>query len=300
MIYLLYGPDTYRSRQKVKEIVLGYQEKNHEKSEVYRFDCEEDSSARIQTITRGTSLFSSKRLVILSYALTGKGDFEEVVSVVKSLKDSKDIFLVLWDREVEKTNAAKLTKIRPYIDKEQEFSLLEGGVLERWVSDEAKKRSLVLTREKRDEVLSYGGDLWKTINELDKIAAGGGDTPNKKSGPASTIFSLGDSFFSSPRNALFHVLNLRRNGEDGIGIFAYLTNHARTLFTVKAFNEKRMPVPSAFRIHPFVAKKASDSIRGVALQQFPKLLFRFWDEDRKIKTGESSPEDSLVRMLSQK
>jgi DNA polymerase III delta subunit len=118
--------------------------------------------------------------------------------------------------------------------------------------------------------------------------------------PPSTIFSLGDSFFSSPRLALFHLLNLSRQGEDGIGLFSYISNHTRTLFVVQSFFEKRLPVPASYGIHPFVAKKAGQLVRVISPSLLSRLMHRLWDEDRKIKTGESSAEDSLIRIIAGK
>ncbi len=297
MLYLLYGSDTYRSRQKLNDIIEEYRKKAGANFEFQKFDCDEDDLTRLQLAIEGGSLFSAKRLIVAAYPFSGKCDFDICVRLAKKAKDSKEIFLVFWDRDIGKSGATKLSRVRAFSHKEQEFLLLSGVALERWVREEARKRGIVLQNNEMEWLLSFGGDLWRVANELAKREASGIAGADTRIQSPSTIFSLGDAFFSAPRQAMFHLLSILRAGEDGIGIFSYLSNHARTLFTVKAFAEKGAVIPQAFGIHPFVAKKASAIVRAMPLSYFPRLMRRFWEEDAKVKTGESNPEDSLIHIL---
>ncbi len=296
MLYILHGPDTYRSRQKLNDIIEEYREKVGSDFEFQKFDCDEDDLAQLQLAVEGGSLFSAKRLIVATYPFSGKCDFDVILRLVKKAKDSKEIFLVFWDRDIGKTGAAKISKIKDYAHKEQEFQLLSGNALERWIREEAKKRGVVLHNNEMEWLLSFGGDLWRITNELARREVGVGAGAFALEAK-STIFFLGDTFFSAPRQAMFHLLNILRAGEDGIGMLSYLSNHARTLFTVKAFSEGGAAIPPAFGIHPFVAKKASAVVRRMPLSVFPRLMRRFWEEDVKVKTGESTAEDSLIRIL---
>ena len=168
-----------------------------------------------------------------------------------------------------------------------------------WITTEAEKKRVSLAREDADYLSSFGGDLWKVSNELEKMSL----VRERRSGgerQTSTVFSLGDTFFSSPRDALRHLATLLRAGEDAVGLFAYLANHTRTLFTVRAFSDKQMSIPREFGVHPFVAKKAASGARALSLPRLSRMLALFWEEDRRIKTGESSAEDSLIRLIAKK
>jgi len=297
MLYLLYGPDTYRSRQKLNDIIEEYRKKAGANFEFQKFDCDEDDLTQLQLVVEGGSLFSAKRLIVAAYSFSGKCDFDVCVRLAKKAKGSKEIFLVFWDRDIGKSGAAKLSKIRAYAHKEQEFLSLSGIKLEHWIREEARKRNITLQNNEMEWLLSFGGDLWRVSNELAKREASGGGGADMRIQSPSTIFSLGDAFFSAPRQAMFHLLSILRAGEDGMGIFSYLSNHVRTLFTVKAFSEKGAAIPQTFGIHPFVAKKASAIVRAMPLSLFPRLMRRFWEEDAKVKTGESNPEDSLIHIL---
>jgi len=299
MLYLLYGPDTYRSRRKLNEIIEEYRKKTGANFQVHQFDADEDDPARVRAAAESGSLFSAKRLVVLRYPFSGKADFEPFAELAKRSAKSKEVFLIFWDREITKSASEKLAKAMPYAEKEQEFLLLEGRALESWIVSEASRRSISLSCEDKERFLSYGGDLWRTVNELDKFAVAASQAPYRKN-VSSSVFSLGDTFFTSKKEGLFHILNLLRAGEDALGLFAYLANHARTLAAVRLFSEKRIPVPQSFRIHPFVQKKAAVVARNMAGESFHGLFRLLWEEDRKIKTGERTPEHSLERILMRK
>ena len=300
MLYILHGPDTYRSRQKLNDIIEEYRKKAGANFEFQKFDCDEDDLTNLQLGVEGGSLFSAKQLIVAAYPFSGKCDFDVCTRLAKKAKDSKEIFLVFWDRDIGKAGAAKLSKIQKYAHKEQEFLLLSGIKLEHWIREEARKRNITLQNNEMEWFLSFGGDLWRISNELAKCEVGGGAGLNETVQSPSTIFSLGDTFFSAPRQAMFHLLSILRAGEDGIGVFSYLSNHVRTLFTVRAFSEKGAAIPPQFKIHPFVAKKTSAVVRTIPLSLFPRLMRRFWEEDVKVKTGESDAEDSLLKILMHK
>lgn len=115
--------------------------------------------------------------------------------------------------------------------------------------------------------------------------------------PEESIFQLGDTFFSHPRLALRTLLGLLNQGHDDFGLFSYLSNHARTLLTVKHYGETGKAVPASHGIHPFVIKKATAVIRGLPKEELQESLRRFFAEDYKIKVGIAKPKDSLFSML---
>lgn len=298
MLYILHGPDTYRSREKLKEIIAEYRKKAGDQVEVHRFDADEDTIDEALGVLGSSSLFSTKRLVVLEYPFTGKGDAQKIEALAKRAKDSKDIFLIFWDREIPKVRSPALTSAKKYADKEQEFLSLGREQLAGWIQKESLRRGQSLTREEREGFLAFGNDLWRISNELEKLAASE-TLARAERKHSSTIFSLGDTFFTSRGRALSHLGNLSQDGEDGIALFSYLANHLRTLFVIRRFHDEKKAVPAAFGIHPYVQKKAGAIAQGIPMTRFKFLFRRFFEEDRKIKTGESTPEDSLVRIMNE-
>ena len=142
---------------------------------------------------------------------------------------------------------------------------------------------------------STRGDLWACASELEEMALGGGAVAGGER--VSSVFDLGDTFFSAPGQALRHLLALLGQGEEEGRIFSYLSNHARTLLAVKSYLAAGRPIPASARIHPYVIKKASAQVRSIETRDLIKNLSRLLREDLEIKTGVSRARDSLFRLL---
>ncbi len=115
--------------------------------------------------------------------------------------------------------------------------------------------------------------------------------------PEMTIFQLGDTYFSSPREGLRSLLQLLSQGLEEKNIFAYLASHLRTLLTVKTYAEQKLPLPSSSGIHPYVAQKAALVVRPHTVFSLTEAFKQFFHEDAKIKTGLSKPRESLFSLL---
>lgn len=241
MIYLLYGSDTGRSRQKLNEIVEEYCRKTGSDLNLYRFDAEEEQNEhKIRGVLETSSLFSDKKLVVVKYLFEsrwGRDNFYKLLGVVKN---DPNTVLIIWDRELSKKDAEEII---PFCTKTQEFKELKGE--------------------------EYG----------------------------SSVFRLGDTFFSSPREGLHELLRLFNFGHDDFNLFSYLTNHVRTLLIVRHYLEDQKSVPLKHGIHPFVVKKTSAIVRTLSLVFLYRAFHRFFEDDHKVKTGVIKPKDSLISML---
>lgn len=296
MILVLYGPDTYRSRQKLREIVEEYRQKAGSEFNLEKLDAEENDLSGLKNMVQGGSLFSSKKLIILENAFSGENNFDRILAAAQKVSVLKNIFLIFLDGALTAQDSKRLEEIKPLADKVQEFKILIGGGLQIWLDQETKKRGLKLDVAQRIFFASLGGDLWRITNELDKLslfALSAGPT----AGQEYNIFGLGDAFFISPRAALRVLLSLVRQGQDDFGLFSYVAGHARTLLTVKTCLDKRIPVSAHGRLHPYVVKKASALARELNYEKLRSLPEKFFEEDFKIKIGLSRPDESLLRIL---
>jgi len=262
MIYLLYGPDTQRSRQKLNEIMEEYRRKSGSDLNLYQIDAEEESEDRLREILKTGSLFSSyflsangsgegvqptknaglslKKLVVIKYFSQSPWDRRKFYKLLEGARDDNSVIVLLWDRELPEKEVKELAS---YCKKVQEFKSI--------------------TRQN----------------------------------PESSIFRLGDVFFTSTREGLRSLLDLLYRGHDDFNLFAYLANHARTLLIVKHYLNSGKPLSSKHGIHPFVARKTSAVVRTVPLKNLTGFMKKFFEEDRKIKTGLTRPKDSLLSLL---
>src|SRR3989338_3466909 len=108
MIYILYGPDTYRSRRKLNEIISEYREKIGSAFDLHRLDADEDDLSGLKTLLGTQSLFSPKKLVIVENALASADKLETLKNVFASFKNSPDTVMVLWDRGLDENTKKRL------------------------------------------------------------------------------------------------------------------------------------------------------------------------------------------------
>ncbi len=239
MIYLLYGPDTVRSRQKLNEIIDEFRKRNGTYLNYYNFDAEEEDLGKIKGALETPSLFSPKKLVVVKYFSTSFQK-DEFYKILEKVKDDLQTTILLWERGLD---AEEIEKINRFCKKIQEFK------------------------------------------ETKKIL------------PETSIFQLGDTFFSSRREGLRNLLNLLHQGHEDFNLFSYLVNHGRILCLIKSYEDQKKNVPGHHKIHPYVIKKAAGIVRTLSLGQLHSALRNFFEEDVKIKTGASKAKESLMRML---
>lgn len=296
MNYLLYGADTYRSRRKLLEIIAEYRRKNAGGGfHFYRFDAAEDDLKELRAAVYAGALFTEKKFIVLERPCAAARQCDVVDAVLAETHKKSDVLLVVWDEALGAEGKKRLKRTEKYFDKTQEFILLSGVSLQRWVRIEAGRRGVALSVADAAALCALGPDLWMVVNEMEKIAVGGSA---EQARVAPTVFDLGDTFFSSPRDARRILLSLLRAGEDEMRLFAYLAGHARVLLIVKSYMERGMAVPAAAKLHPFVVKKTSRIAGMFPRARFVRTLSRFLDEDRRIKTGVSTARESLLRMLN--
>ncbi len=301
MIYLLYGPDTYRSIKKTNEIIEEYRKKAGSDFNLHRFDAEGNDLSSFRKIIDTNSLFAARKLIMAQNILAAIDDFESTKSILKSLQGLADIILILLERELDKETKERIQEVDKFIDKSQEFLFLGREALSKWTSEEAKKRGVKLYPAGLTSLASFGSNLWALSNELDKMALLQQSSISHQE-PLNnererTVFELGDTFFSKKKKGLKILLHLLYQGHDDFNVFSYLSNHARTLFTVKSHIDEGMAVPAKYGIHPYVIKKAASMVKSISTVQLQTTLRRFFEEDHKIKIGIKKPREALEHML---
>jgi DNA polymerase III delta subunit len=240
VIYLLYGSDTRKSREKLNEIIAEYRKKSGNGLNIHQFDAEEDTLEKIKDVVDTPSLFSSKKLVLIKYLSLSPWDRTSFYGILEKTKNDPGIIVLLWDREL---SVKELEGLKPHCSKTQNFKEIKREVLE------------------------------------------------------PSVFRLGDTFFSSRREGLRSLLDLLDRGHDDFNLFSYLSNYARTLLSVKSFTESRRAVPASYDLHPYVVKKASLIVSRLSENSLRGQFKNFFEEDRKIKTGQTRPKESLIRIL---
>ncbi|MEK7082910.1 MAG: hypothetical protein AAB972_01960, partial [Patescibacteria group bacterium] len=296
MIYALYGSDTYRSRKKLNEIIEAYRQKAGADIDFHRFNAQEHDCANLKGIMATSSLFAQKKLVVVEYAFGDR--MESMLTHAKQWQDAKDQHLILCHETLDASAKKYLKLWTPLLTQSQEFGEMKGSTREAWICQEATLRGVILSPTDAHRITAITSDSWSAVQEIEKIAVNPlGASSGEIFMKTSTIFDLGDVFFTDKKKALGILYELLKYGEDEFGLFSYLANRSRTLVAVKQCMEQKQQIPSWLGIHPFVAKKTALLVRALTAAQCATFMIRFFEEDHRIKTGLSQPKDSLVRML---
>ena len=184
MLILLYGPDSYRRQEKLKEIVSDYKKK-HSSLSIQHFNLADDADTLpFRDFLKANSLFDAFKLGIISggeeldgaedpsaTAMAGRAGSGEGKEFRKSLKDNlekkESVLILLFNKKPTKEYGFLLKKPAIF----QEFENLAGAELQKFFHQETKKRNLNLDEESQNLLARiYAGNSWGLITELDKLA----------------------------------------------------------------------------------------------------------------------------------
>ena len=130
MFYLLYGQDTYRSREKLNELLKYFKTKISDLG-VYKINGDSFNEAEFEEIIRAKNLFEKKYLIICERVTENKLASVFVEDSLEKCAKSENIFLFLEEEVEEK----RLEKFKKYAAKIQEFKLLTGVKLKEWFNE---------------------------------------------------------------------------------------------------------------------------------------------------------------------
>lgn len=172
MIIYLYGLDSYRRQNKLKEIIGDYKKK-HSAFALERFALSAGASAKeelgkLKDFVKSRSLFADLKLgIIEGYRELEDGQLKEFAGLLKENREAKEPILVLLDEKAPNKDFKFLLE-KPALA--QEFESYTGEKLGIFIQMEAKKRGLSLDGESQDLLAQvYSGNTWGAITELDKL-----------------------------------------------------------------------------------------------------------------------------------
>lgn len=327
MIIFLHGPDTYRSREKLKFYRDGFRKKYDPSGlNAVTLDGGKLSFEEFRQACGSVGFLSKKRLVVVENLMSGNKDKKIQQDIVDYLDKelTKDTVLIFWEEEEEGGWKKKKKKARqPHpllarLEKEREeiFDLLTGEKINRWIRDEVKKRSGKIDSAAVLELASMvGPDLWAMDSEIDKLV----NYKNKKNITAEdvrqivktkfddNIFHLTDAL--AEKNAPFSfklISDQIQSGSHELYILAMLMRQFRILLQVKEIISQEpnyYTVASRLGLHPFVAQKAILAARKFSLNELKKIYGLLLNIDIKIKTSQDDPRvlfDLLVMKVCEK
>ncbi|OHA07173.1 MAG: hypothetical protein A2934_02210 [Candidatus Sungbacteria bacterium RIFCSPLOWO2_01_FULL_47_10] len=315
MIYALSGPDTYRSRIKLKHIIEEFRKKSGGTLEYERFDAEETDGRTIAASGDIRSLFQEKKIVIIEWVFSRSGPFlgkersgsrpakDRLFTLIRpklaKWRDSKNTIFLFWDAEI--VHRKECAEFLPYASKSQEFKDLTRQESRVHLEREATERNLRLSEQEKSILLAqFRNNSWGLAGELDKIALGFTVRPPNILDPEEKIYVFLDALLDRRLSAPRLLLSLLKTDASGIYLFASLTGTFRNLMLIKKHenNEEALRrIQKEFTIHPFVFKKFLVRIKSRNAEELERIYRKLLEFDKALKLGEMNIEHVVYELL---
>ncbi|MFH1582321.1 MAG: DNA polymerase III subunit delta [bacterium] len=310
MIFLLYGPDNYSSREKVKEMIERYK-KSHKSGLDFKYlDGNNLDFNDLANEDQQNSIFNEKKLIVVTNVISNKEFKEKFSKNYKKLIDSSNIVVFLEEDKV--TANDSLLKLLKKHAKCQEFPILSVEKMKRWIKDELNKFKAVISPDALDKLLEYCEEnLWSLSNEIKKLAAFKREKIIEvkdielliKPKIETDIFKTIDAIASKNRKAALILLHKHLDkGDSPLYLLSMINFQFRNLLLVKDLIEKGKPyysIPKLTKIHPFVVKKSYQSAQKFTYQELKKIYQKIFQVDLSIKTGKLKPETALDILIAE-
>jgi len=306
MIIFLYGKDTYRMREKMKEIVEHYKKVHKSGLNLKYFDVFSDFEDDIKQ----ASMFKEKKLVIINDLFSNSEFKERFSEKKKDFLGSEDIILIYQEKDFIKSDS--LYKFLKKNIKSQEFELLTGAKLRSWVKKEFEKYDSEINPEALDLLIEYSGnDLWRMNNEIMKLVNyKNKEIINKKdinllirSKIETDIFKTVDAIAERNKSKALKLIHKHlEKGDSPLYLFSMINYQFRNLLIVKDFIEKCRPygiILEKSGLHPYVVKKSYSQSYKFSFQELKKIYQKIFEIDFQIKTGKIEPEAGLDLFIAE-
>ncbi|MEK9170997.1 MAG: DNA polymerase III subunit delta [Patescibacteria group bacterium] len=311
MIVFLYGQDSYRIGQKLKQLIRGYKTKNPSGLNLINLDLAENRLEDFLDSAKSDSLIPEKKLIILKNIFSA--DSEALLKFLKSKDFSKreDIILIIVSFSDDKGKLFEYLIKKP--NQSQNFKTLKTYEVKSWIKQFSSSFGVDLTGEALDFLISNcGSDLRRIDCEIRKLAdfsASGGSSEGGKIKVISksqveelaiptvnyNAFRLTDALAKKNKKmaleALYFALD---NGEKPTELLSLLAWQIRNLLRFKSGPGKS----SDLKLHPFVLEKIKESAGFFSIDELSAILSKIINLDVAFKTGNVDEKTALSLLIA--
>ena len=307
MIIFLYGEDTYRSRQKLNEIVTKFRESDPADMNLATLDMAVTKFADFSKAVTAMPFMGDKRLVVARGLLSSsKKEIQEaVIDLIEENKIFSDNSVIFY--EYEKTDKRKkLFKLLNKQKNSQEFKLLADYEIGQWIESEVEKRKSKIESAAVVKLASYiGNDLWRLSNELSKLLMYRNRQEIRsedvellvKAKLDENIFNFVDAVSNSNTKLALKLLHDHfEQGQNEQYLLTMIAYQFRNLAQIKPLLDEGMPpnqIKSETKLHPFVIQKTSAQARRFSGDKIKKIYDMLVRTDLAMKTGKIEQKTAL-------
>lgn len=306
MIIFLFGKDSYRSQQKLREIIRRYQEIHRSGLNLLKFQPDGFDLMRFQDQVRSVSMFAEKKLVVCDDFLQNLSEplQEKLLDFLKAakIKDKPEMILVFYESDLpnKKLKLFQFLKRKPC--QWQEFDELKANALESWIKQEVNAQGVKIEEAAVKKLgLWIGANLWQMHNEIAKLSsyvAGSGepvirsqdlDVLISESILEPNVFKTIDALGEQNKKTALRLLSYHfESGTEPLYLLSMFIYQWRNLLQIKDLLGRRLPyyvLAKKTGLHPFVVRKTYQQAQRFSLEQLKANYLSWQTLDQQVKKG---------------
>lgn len=310
MIIFLFGPDTFRSRQKLKEI----KEKFLRQVDASGINMQiiDGKTIELEVLDNALStipFLAKKRMVIIENILGNKHREKSAKRVIEliSKKSTQDTIIVFWEGDLDLAKF-KNNPLFQYLKKQKyqySFNLLSGQDIQRWIHNKVTR----LGGEIESFALVYladmvGSDLWLADMEVTKLYMYAKKRPITVEDVKTlcgtkaeeNIFLLTDALGQKNKKLAIKLIHDQLSfGMKETELLHMCLWHFKNLLMIRsAMDEGESPnsydFARTFGLHPFVVKKGFTQAKNFQLHELKNIFQKLVYIDQTLKTSRTNAE----------
>ena len=288
MFYILHGQDTYRSKEKLNELVSHFKTKVSDLG-FFRIEGENFSEAEFKELLRGKTLFEKKYVVVCERVLENKEALNFILGSLDDLAKTDNMFL-FWEEEIDEKI---LEEFKKTAYKVQEFKPLDSVKLKAWFA--SKKIPANIASE---IIKKCGSDLWRASKEIEKYALGGLTAKQETDAPYNP-FAVCDAFAEKNKAKAWTIYQQAlRQGIPAEEVFFKILWQIKNLLLVKKMmNAGVANVSKETGLHSFVAGKAIKAAQKFSEQELINYSYEMLKIYHEKRRGESELPIEFEKLL---
>lgn len=301
MITVLYGENNFEVTRAVNKIVAAFD------GQPEKIDGQVLDPRQLPDLLMGSTLFASKRLVIIRNLADNKPCWEALQAWLSKLSD--DITIVLIEEKLDKrTKTYKELQKYAAIHEYKLWNERDAQVAEKWVIDEAKSLGFLLdAKSARLLVQRVGLDNWALYRSLEKLAVLNEVTPKTigeyiDAHPTENVFNLFETALQGKPEKVKEMLTVFRLAEEPYKLFGLLSGQAFQLAALVMSDKTSTEVAKDVGAHPFAVGKMAPYAKRLGKGGVRSIVAAFADADHGMKTSSAEPwlliERALIKTAS--
>lgn len=320
MIIFLYGPDTYRLQQKVKEIEEYCFQIHRKNLNLKKIDAFQGEFRIFWQEFSQRAIFTRKKLFFLENLFANQKFKTEFFKKIEKISQSPNIVVLIEKKEIS-PNEEFFLKLKK-VAKIQKFPLLEGKTLKQWLKNNFQSYQVEIEERALEKLIEFcGNDTWWLAQEIKKLAAFCRNfetriQPKIKVKDIETMVrpKIETDIFQTveclarkdKREALKLIIKHLEKGDHPLYLLKMISFQFRNLIVIKSqiifgnFNySARMKTVKELKLHPFVIKKSLSLAQHFSFSELKEIYEKIFKTELKIKTGQVSPASGLLMLVSE-